>query len=192
MSSTILHSPELQRMAAKGYDLAVLSTIEESALMQAVEMRELKGLCAHPADEVRKLAHALVPNGVHLDQLYVQTLANMRGKPLQTLQRVADHLAAAATGLEQTAARATTRPVTLAQFGKIQGAIGARYAQLMQAAHTMEHSGVIPVHLKGKLSSLTDRPDGPLRAFYDKALAISASQSSDADASQLRPRHRAS
>ena len=66
------------------------------------------------------------------------------------------------------------------------------YAQLMQAAHTMEHSGVIPVHLKGKLSSLTDRPDGPLRAFYDKALAISASQSSDADASQLRPRHRAS
>ena len=187
MSSTILRSEALQKLANKGYDLAVLSAIEQSAFEQAIEMRELKGLQAHPAEEVCHLANALIPTGVRLDQLYVETLAGLRGKPLQTLQRVADQLAGAAQGLERTAARAASRPVTLAQFGKIQGAISSRYAQLIQAARTMESSGIIAVHLRGRLSKLSDPPDGPLLTFYDKALAIASAT----DLAQSRLRHRA-
>lgn len=187
MASTILQIPQLQLMASRGYDLAVLSTIEEAALTQAIDLRESKGLTAHPTDEVRALAVSLVPNGVRLEQLYVETLSGLRGKPLQTLQRVADHLSVAAAGLEQTAARSASRPVTLGQFGKIQGAIGMRYAQLIQAAQTLERAGVVPTHLHGRLANLTQRPDGPLRPFYDKAFAL---VSETGEHGQLRPRHR--
>lgn len=172
MTSTFVKIPQLQILASRGYDLAVLSAIEEAALMQAVEMREAKGLVAHPAGEARALAASLVPSGARLDQLYVETLAGMRSMPLRTLQRVADHLAFAAAGLEQTAARAASRPVTLGQYAKIQGAIGHRYAQIILAAQTMESAGMVPIHLQGRLSNLTERPDGPLEAFYDKAYSI--------------------
>jgi len=96
MASTFLQLTQLQAMASRGYDLAVLSAIEHAALTQAVEMREAKGLRAHSAEDLRALAESVVPTGAQLDQLYVETLSLLRAKPLQTLQRVADHLSAAA------------------------------------------------------------------------------------------------
>ncbi len=180
-------------MASRGYDLTVLSAIEHSALTQAVDMREAKGFRAHSTDEVRALAGTLVPTGAQLDQLYVETLCGLRSKPLQTLQRIADHLGTAAASLEQTAARSASRPVTLSQFGRIQGAIGQRYAQLIQAAQTLERAGVVPVHLQGRLANLTDRPDGPLRIFYDKAIALmdAAHSSRESPIEHARERQRA-
>ncbi|HWS25829.1 MAG TPA: hypothetical protein VN259_04565 [Xanthomonadales bacterium] len=172
MASTIVRISQLQVMASRGYDLSVLSAIEHAAIAQAVDMREARGLRAHPGDEVLALAGTLVPGGAQLDQLYMETLSHLREKPLQTLERIADQLGSAAAALEQTAARSAARPVTLAQFAKIQGAIGQRYAQLIQAAQTLERAGVVPVYLQGRLANLSQRPDGPLGIFYDKAVAL--------------------
>lgn len=186
--TTIVKLPRLQALAARGYDLAVLAAIEDAALSQALDMRESKAMTQHPAQEVRSLADSIVPSGAHLDQLYVETLSSLRTKPLRTLQRIADHLGAAAAALEQTAARSASRPVTLGQFARIQGGIGRRYAQLIEAAQTLERAGVVPVHLQGRLSQITDRPEGPLRPFYDKALAFVAARAHENNPTRERYR----
>lgn len=189
MTSTIVRIAQLQVMASRGYDLSVLSAIEHAAMAQAVGMREAKGLRAHSADDVLALAGSLVPSGAQLDQLYMETLSHLREKPLQTLERIADQLGSAAAALEQIAARSAARAVTLAQFAKIQGAIGQRYAQLIQAAQTLERAGVVPVHLQGRLANLSERPDGPLSIFYDKAVAlVDASQHNSREPMRQRQR----
>lgn len=171
-SSASLLTPGLQQLADMGFDRAVLLSIENKAMSEAVALREIKGDATHSDEEIRSLAKTLVPTGLTLREAYASMDRSMSSQSMQTLQRVAHQLEQAAGGLERIAARSAARPMKLAEFALVQQSIGTRYASLLQAAQTLERSGLIPVFLRRDLSQLTARPDGPLEPFYDKALTL--------------------
>lgn len=182
MTSTPLNLPALRQLADEGFNTGVLAVLEHRGFSQAIAMRELKGFTAHPADEVKQFAQSLLPQGAQLYMLYTQTRAGMDKEQLQDLEAVARNLSSCAARLESSAARVlvVTAAATMPQQAQAMQVIGERYAQLIEAAQELERSGVVYVSLKGRLSSLTSPPDGPLSPFHDKACAILAQRQQSA------------
>lgn len=187
MTSTLLNLPSLRRLSSEGFNAGVLLLIEQNALSQAIAMRSLKGYEVHPSTEVWALAETLVPQGEQLYQMYNEAMTAVNSRPVEELEGASHALALYAESLERTAVRALAhRPPTLPQIAAVEQAVGQCYAMVLESAQKLQESGIISVRQTGRLASLTERPTGPLSAFYDKACAILSHRQHQASA--LRPR----
>lgn len=174
--TTALQIPALAKLHQSGFNPLVLRTIEDNAVMQAVEMRMSKGIFAHPGDELMRFAASLLPQGVSLHQLYAETKSAMRDHPIEELQLFSDHLERVASDLEFSATRLMAdnqaAGATVGQFAAAQHTLAERYADIIDAANTLQsQAGMQPIHM---LAPITERPNGALEPFYDKALALLA------------------
>ncbi len=171
--TSALQIPALAKLQKAGFNPLVLRAMEDNAMMQAIEMRLMKGISAHPSNEVTQFAESLLPQGEQLHSLYAQTKADIRDFPAQDLQMYSEHLQRVAGDLEFAGARllaANADGATVSSFAQAQHSLSERYADIIDAAQQIEKAGgPAPIH---QLSLLTERPDGPLEAFYDKAQAL--------------------
>jgi hypothetical protein len=188
MSSSPIIIESLKRLVEEGFNTGVVALIEHQVLCQAIIQRAIKGYTAHPRDDVLDLATQLLPRGESLYQLYTETLACMSRQKVDDLEQISSNLAVCAQSLESTAVKALASMVDspLAARAQVEHTIGMRYAQLLEAAETLERSGVITVRHSGSLANLTSKPLGPLSAFYDKAQAIVANRQESAYAARPR------
>jgi len=177
--TTALQIPALAKLHQAGFNPLVLRAIEDNAMMQAVEMRLMGGFAAHSTEDVVRTASDLLPQGAQLQALYAQTKADIRDYPTQELQLFSEHLGRVAEDLEFAGARllaANKGGITVERFAQAQQTLSERYADIIDAAQQIEKAGgPAPFH---QLSLLTERPEGPLEAFYDKAQALLQSRQS--------------
>lgn len=170
-------------LANQGFNVAVLAAIEQRLLMQAIAQREQKGLVDHPSDALHDHAERLMPQGAQLYMLYTEVRGGMARQPLQDLEEISRNLELAASHLEKAAVKnlVVTEALPLGDKVAARAGIATRYAQLLEAARTLEESGVVPVFQRGRLANLTDRPAGPLLPYYDKACTLLEDRQSKAD-----------
>ena len=172
--TTALQIPALAKLHQSGFNPLVLRAIEDNAMMQAIDLRLMKGIATHPSDEVNRFAATLLPQGAALHQLYHETKASIRDYPAQELFLFSEHLERVAGDLEFAGARILAAnkddALTVGQFAQAQQSLSERYADIIDAAESIEKAGGMPpTH---QFSLLTERPDGPLEPFYDKARAL--------------------
>src|SRR3989344_1479357 len=151
--TTALQIPALAKLHQAGFNPLVLRAIEDNAMMQAVEMRLMGGFAAHSTEDVVRTASDLQPFSEHL------------GRVAEDLEFAGARLLAANKG-----------GITVERFAQAQQTLSERYADIIDAAQQIEKAGgPAPFH---QLSLLTERPEGPLEAFYDKAQALLQSRQS--------------
>lgn len=171
-STTPLHLAGLQELADQHYDVSVLALMQNDALLMAVEELEFHGEDAS-GDLLRYRAQSMLPVGVALQQMYFRRYAGLATEKVESLEAVASGLTLCAKNLEALAAKALATPhATTGAHAAAEHAIGERYAQLIAAAETLESRRVISVAVSERIVKLSERPDGPLDRFYDKAIAL--------------------
>jgi len=171
-SSTPLRLAALQELAAQHYDIGVLTMMQNDVLFQSIEEMQLMGAQDPAPNQVLGRADMLLPKGMGLQQMYFRRYASLTSAPVEELESTSSSLTLCAKHLEAIAARSLTKDQPLPAVASAYQVIGQRYAQLIQAARTLEDHGVISVSHAHRLSKLSDRPIGPLAHFYDKAIAL--------------------
>ncbi len=180
MSTHPIWMTALRKLADEHYDVAVLDLIQNDALIQAMERRAVLGLGVTSEPDLQALrseAQALLPAGFALQSLYFQRFASMHARPIADLESACLSLSNCISALEGVAAQQMAQNVTLGTWAKIEQSIAERYAMLMRGAKTLEQHGLMSPHHEDRVASLTQRPMGPLAAFFDKAMTMMASQS---------------
>jgi hypothetical protein len=172
MSTNPIKLATLKPLVEQGYDLAVLSTIQRDVVMQVLEQFHMEHIDMSSPQVVLDYADNLLPNGFELQSLYFKRSASMASSPVEDLEQIASTLSLCAHHLEEAAVKGMSKDVTLRNHALMEQTISTRYAQLIQGATTLESYGVISTHLAERLTKLTERPSGPLGAFYDKALVM--------------------
>jgi len=175
MNTSPIWMPALKKLAEEHYDVAVLERIQSEATNQAVENRMLKGMSIDGVDAMKSVldeANALLPGGLDLQSLYFQRRANLALTDIQDLEATAETLVMCAEQLEKISSKVLARNLDVATFAQVEHSIGERYAQLIRGARTLEDAGVVSVLHFDRLVKLTERPFGPLSAFFDKAMAL--------------------
>ncbi len=171
-SSTPLRLAALRELADQHYDISVLTLIQRGVVVAAIEEMQLNGIENPQAEAIRARAAQMLPEGYALTQMYFRRFAEMSSTPIEVLESTSSCLTFCAKHLEGIAARNLAQDQALPDFANAMQSIGHRYAQLIQAARTLEDNGVISVSHTQRLAKLVDRPEGPLEPFYDKALAL--------------------
>lgn len=179
--TSALQIPALIKMHQAGFNSLVLRHIEDSAIMQAVEMRMMKGVYSSDSEDLVRFSASLLPQGVELHQLYAETKAGLRDHPAEELSLFAEHLERVAGDLEFAGARLVSSNAegtsTTGQFAIAQHTLAERYADIIDAASAIEQQGGgQAIHM---LAPITERPIGALEPFYDKAMALLAQRTSD-------------
>ena len=175
MTTSPLWMKALAKLADQHYDVAVLAQIQSELSAQAIENRMLKGYGTESHEDLkgaRLEAEALLPTGLELQSLYFQRRAGISLAPTRELETAAKTLTLCAEQLEKISGQVLAKGLKVADFAKAESAIGDRYAQIIRAARTLESNGVIPVLQREQLAKLSERPAGPLAAFFDKAMTL--------------------
>lgn len=162
----------LQKLSNEDYDQAVLSVIQTQAFAQVIESQLLMGNPAPKGESLVHLAQEALPKGDHLYKLYMHTYMNLAKQPIEDLESAAKDLSSSINSLERVAVSHMSKNMTLSNYARIEQSVGDRYAQIIIAANNLESIGVIPSQMNNRLLKISDRPSGPLEAFYDKAMAI--------------------
>lgn len=176
-SSTPLKLSGLRDLADMHYDVGVLSLMQTDVLLQCIETMQLTGNGRPMPQQVLEQAELALPSGSALQQMYFRRYAALTSEPVERLEATARHLARCAQHLEGIAARDLSKrpladgghPISMDTAAQI---ISQRYAQLIQAATTLEQHGVISVTHSERITGVAERPDGPLAPYFDKAMAL--------------------
>lgn len=171
-SSTPLRLAALQELADQHFDVGVLTMMQNDVMFLAIEEMQIHGLQDPSPIQVLARAEQMLPKAAGLQQMYFRRYASLASAPIEDLEAAASNLTLCAKHLEAIAARNLSKDQPLPAMANAMQVIGQRYAQLIQAARTLEERGVISVSHAQRLDKLSDRPDGPLEPFYDKAIAL--------------------
>lgn len=171
-SSALRLKPLLE--ISEGRNLTTLLLIQNDMIRLAIEQLAISGEYEPSAADVMRHAQALLPEGQSLTQMYARRHAEIAQRPVADLEAVSRHLSVCAKSLERIAGRVLANHPPLAVMAEAEHTIATRYAQILQSSHDLEGLGVIGISQRDQIEKLTDRPDGPLSAFFDKAQVLLA------------------
>lgn len=182
--------PELQKLQRAGYCPIVLREIEDHLVMQATEIRFMQGQRFDTREELISVAANLLPRGDNILVLYKEIERSRGENSAEELSMLSEHIERAAYDLEYLGAKAlaarSSNAISEEKFASAQTAIGRRYADLLDAAERVESIGG-PASIFGlNVLNARERPEGPLGAFYDSAVADLALRSADVEYQRMR------
>lgn len=191
----LLSLPALQKLHRAGYSPIVLREIEDDLVMQAVETRMIEGHLFDTRDDLLSVAGGLIPQGDRLLALYSETARGMGESSAEDLAMISEHIEQATYALESVAAKAQAQLDSNTIQGErrhqVTRAIGLRLADLMDAAEQVKSKGGPPSIFNLNVVSADERPDGPLGAFYEVAVADLRARGKPAMNTDSRERMRA-
>lgn len=178
-TTTIFSHPELLKLHHGGYNPVILNKIQGDLNLQAAEMLMLGGNYSPTREELLAAAATLLPKGENLLMLYKEAAQHHSTDDPENLTAMAEHIQDCAGALEELAVKVKASGDSLppAMLSQAEADIGRRWADLIDANEQVKARGGPEAFFYLNRISADERPEGPIGAFYDAAIANLSSRS---------------
>ncbi len=125
--------------------------------------------------EVMKEANAAIESAPRLQDEYAATKENLTRVPAMQLESISSRLMMSIAQLEITSGRAIAGQklgTSLERHKEIHGSVSHSLAQVIEAAQALGDTNWMDCRHYKQLEKIASAPNGPLRTFYDEAMAI--------------------
>lgn len=159
---------DIRRLAENGFNPTALLEMEKAAFRQAV-----MALPGEPHEVIAKEAANCLPKGVKLHALYTQTLSSLTNAPIRSLEEMAGDLQSKAEVIEKAYDKISAEQFASSEEkASMLDALAKDYASLLATAKDLEERSIITVSRSSKLQALSEQPDGPMGAIFQRAEEI--------------------